>query len=375
MGFTQSSEYINGIWHVGVTNTLAAIGGIPRLRAEILALSRGEKVDNPILGSFEKGRAEFGTDPYKIVFPFDNGTLEYQNYGKDSLTFADRALRGATHLQGKLSFWRAVHSAQQRGFAEQIVHRAAQYLRDGKDSIALSDMGIDPVLAGKLRQDLGTAFVFDGDKLVSVDVTKIRDTKAAEEFVQSVHRGVSQIIQGTFIGETNKWVHDGLMRFVTQFRNFSITSVEKQWARQSGNRGIPAAAGIMIGSMSLAAPIYIARTVLASMGRKDQEEYLDKQLTVAQIARASMNYVALTGLAGDFLDLTTAVTGIGKVTGGRSAASSEFVGNAVAPAIGLVNDVWNGLQNNKEGTDPHELIKALPFSRLPWLLPLLNATN
>lgn len=117
----------------------------------------------------------------------------------------------------------------------------------------------------------------------------------------------------------------------------------------------------------------MARTYLASVGRADQEEYLEKQLSPAQIARASLNYIALSGLAGDFLDATTAVTGIGTVTGGRTGVGKEFVGNVVAPAAGLVDDVWRGLQNTKEGTDPHELVKALPFSRLPWLIPAINA--
>lgn len=376
MGFTQFAEAINGVFHVGALRTLDAVSSMGRLRSEIKALARGEKVENPILGSIEAmSGAEFGTDAYKTVFPFDNPSLQYHTYGKETVNAADRLLRGGAFAQGKLSLWRSIHSTQQRGFAEQIVRKAADYIKKGGNDAALRDMGITDDVIARLRKDIDNIAQFDGEKLTNFDITKATDAEAANEFIQSIHRGVSQIIQGTFIGEQGKWAHDGIMRLMTQFRTFSLTSIEKQWARQVGNVGTAKALGMMLGAMSIAAPIYMMRTYLASVGRSDQEEYLEKQLTAAQIARASLNYIAMSGLAGDFLDATTAITGVGKVTGGRSGAQSEFVGNVVAPSIGLVDDVWRGLQNTKEGTDPHELVKSLPFSRLPWMIPALNALD
>jgi hypothetical protein len=374
MGFTQFGEAINGIFHVGALRTLDSITSMGRLRSEIKALARGEKVDNPIIGSLEHySGAEFGTEAYKTVFPFDNPSLDYHTYGKDTVTAADRLLRGGSFVQGKLSLWRTVHSTQHRGFAEQIVRKAADYLKNGGNDAALRDMGVSDELMTKLRKDLPNIAQFEGNKLTNFDISKTTDPEAANEFIQSIHRGVSQIIQGTFIGERGAWAHDGVMRLMTQFRTFSLTSIEKQWARQVGNVGTAKALGMMLGAMSIAAPIYMARTYLASVGRADQEAYLEKQLTATQIARASLNYISMSGLAGDFLDATTAVTGVGKVTGGRAGNTSEFVGNLVAPSAGLANDVWKGMQNSKEGTDPHELLKALPFSRLPYMIPAINA--
>jgi hypothetical protein len=130
---------------------------------------------------------------------------------------------------------------------------------------------------------------------------------------------------------------------------------------------------MMLGAMSLAAPMYMARVHLASIGRSDREEYLEKQLQPAQIARATLNYIAMSGLAGDFLDAGTAVTGIGKVTGGRTGNQSEFIGNMIAPSLGLLDDAWKAIQNTKDGTDPHELLKTLPFNRHPLLIPAINA--
>jgi hypothetical protein len=348
-----------------------------RLRNEARALARGEKVENSIIGSLEvHGGAEFGTDPYKMVFPFDNGELQYQTYGADTPHFADRALRGASHLQGKLSFWRAIHSAQHRGLAEQIVHKTMRFVRDGGDDIALNDMGIDANLRAKLKQAMPDIAQFDGSgRLHKFDITKMADKQAASEFVQAVHRGTSQIIQGTFVGEQGAYAHSGFLRLLTQFRTFSITSVEKQWARQVGSRGPAAAIGILMGSMSVAAPLYMARVYLNSVGRKDREKYINEQLTPGRIARATLNYVSMSGLAGDFLDATSAVTGLGTPTGGRAGQGQSFVGNVVAPAAGLADDLYKGIQNTKSGTNPHDLVKSLPFSRLPALVPFVNLTD
>lgn len=375
MGFTQMAESINGIWHVGALRTLSAIGDIGRLRSEIKALAKGETVNNPIIGSFEDFRgAEFGTEAYKTVFPFDNGSREVENFGADTLTAADRLLRGASHLQSKLSFWRTIHSVQNRGFAEQIVRKAAQYLKDGSNDVALKDMGFSDDLMGRLRKDLHNIATYDpSGRLTDFDITMASDKKAAEEMTQAIHRGVGQIIQNSFIGERGAWAHDGVMRLMTQFRSFGLTSIEKQWARQTGNVGTAKALGMLLGSMSLAAPVYMARTYLASVGRKDQQAFLEQQLEWKHVAKASLNYVSMSGLAGDFLDATSSVTGLGQTTGGRAGQGSDFVGNVVAPAAGLANDLYKGVQNTKEGTDPHQLIKALPFSRHPLLIPAINA--
>lgn len=375
MGFTQFAEYINLATHMGVTKAFSAITSLPRLRAEAAALSKGDKVDNPIIGSIEVyGGAEFGTDAYKFVFPFDNHGLNYQVNGHDTITLGDRLLRGGVHAQGILSGWRAIHSAQQRGVAEQIVHKALKYIRDGGNDKALTDMGIDEALMRSLKADLGNIATFDANgNLSRLDITKSGDQEAAFAFVQAVHRGTGQIIQGTFIGETGKWAHNGWLRLMSQFRTFSITSVEKQWARNRNNHGAAKGAMMLMGAMSMAAPIYIARQYANSIGRPDQEAWLDKQLTFEKIARATMNYTAASGLIPDFVDAFASVTGLVEMTGGRAGSTTEFVGSVVAPAAGLVDDLWRSVQNSQDGTNVHGVVKNLPFAKLPLLTQAINA--
>jgi hypothetical protein len=268
-----------------------------------------------------------------------------------------------------------VHSAQQRGVAEQIVKKIAKYTRDGQNDIALQQFGISPELQAALRKDLDAVTGWDGAKETGFDVTKITDPDIREQVIQAVHRGTLQIIQGTFIGERGKWVHDGWMRALAQFRTFPITSMEKQWGRQRNSRGVASALGMIMGSMSLATPIYMARTYANSIGREDQEEYLEKNLQPINIARATMNYVAMSGMAGDFVGFTTSLLpddwGVSPVQG-RNGQSADFVGSYILPASSLVDDGYKLLQNLD---DPAAWTKVAPFGRLPWLLPAMNATK
>lgn len=372
MGFNQLAETINGAATLGVRHALASVGSFARLRSEIIALSHGQRVNNPIIGSLETYGAEFGTDHYKMRFPFDMPDRATETYGVETLTAADRLLRSGLHLQGKLSMWRAITAAQERGMAEQIVHKALRYARDGLDSKALADMGIDSDLAAAIRRELPRTARWEGDRLVEFDITKMENREAADAFVQAVHRGTRQIIQGTFIGETGKWAHSSLLKLMLQFKTFSLIAIDKQWNRQVGNHGTAAALGLLLGTMSLAAPIYMIRAGLQSIGRPDRDAYLQKALHPVEIARQTLNYVALSGLAGDLLDALSAVAGY-QPTGGRSGQNKSAVGNIVAPAVGKVNDIYGAIQNSREGTHLAPLMRELPFARLPYLYPAMNA--
>ena len=374
MGFNQLGESINIATTLGVKAALSHVAEFSRLRTEVLKLAQGGKVDNSLLNSIETmGGAEFGTDAYKMVFPLDNPDLFANSLGADSISAGDRLLRGAGHLQSKLSLWRAVHSTQVRAVAEQIVLKAAKALKTGDNDFHLRDMGISDDVLARLRKDFNQVVTMKDGKVTAFDITKAADKEAAHEFIQAVHRGGSQIIQGTFIGESGKYVHNSWLRMLTQFRSFSLTAIDKQWNRQVGNRGIGGAVIVTLAAMSAAAPLYLARTYLASIGRKDQDEYLAKHTSFGAIARATTNYIATSGVAGDFLDAASSLTGTGELTGGRSGTATTLTGNLMGPALGKADKLWGAVQNTKDGTDPHALIKELPLSRLPFLIPAINA--
>lgn len=369
MGFPQFGESFNGVWAVGIKNTLESIVDMPRLIGEVHAIARGEKVENGMLSSMEQfgGGGEFGLDGYTMTTMHTNPEANYASYGHESVTWIDRGLRSGAHVASVLSMHRAIHGAQVRGMSEQIVHKALRYMREGTDDKALADMGFTPRVRAAFMADMDKAVTRDGfGRIKSFDISKISDVDAANEFYQAVVRGANQIIQGSFIGEQGRWTHSNMGRLLSQFRNFPLVAMEKQWARNKGNHGVAGAIGIMVGSMAFAMPVVLARIAFSAQGRADKDEYLAKQLDPMNLARASLNYVGSSGFAGEVMDMLSSAAGA--ETGGRKGGGS--IVSSVLPAAGYIEDVGKAIH---DPTDPYKVAKALPFSRTPVFLIGVNA--
>jgi len=197
--------------------------------------------------------------------------------------------------------------------------------------------------------------------------------------VQAVNRGSKQIIQGSYIGETGKWAHNDLLRVLTQFRTFSLVSMEKQWTRQMAMKGGLKTFGLLLGAMSFAMPIHLARIYANSVGRTDREEYIEDQLNPMLFGRAVLNYASLSGMASDMLDvgaaltsMTEGVTGLESgldMTGVRGLSDGDI--GAIIPGAGYANSVLRGLTSG----DPAALLRTLPGGNVPFAVPLINAIN
>lgn len=373
MAFTQFGEYANGLPALGAAHTLSAVKAFPRLINE---LRTGK--DNPLLKSIELVGGELGTD-YKVNFPYQNLDDTFV-HGQESMGVFTRMVRTTAHAVPYMNGWHYVHAAQVRGMAEQILHKTMKRVRDGVDDMDLDDMGITANVRDALRKDLNNVAKFDANgRLVEFNIEGLSDPTIARDFVQAVNRGAKQIIQGTYIGETGKWAHNDLLRILTQFRTFSLVSTEKQWARQAALRGGLKTFGFLLGAMSFAMPIHLARIYVNSVGRDNREEYIEEQLNPLMFGRAIMNYASLSGLASDMLDvgsalvsMTEGVTGLESgldMTGVRGISDGDV--GAIVPGIGYANSTLRALTSG----NPENLLRSLPGGNIPWAVPLVNAIN
>lgn len=371
MAFTQMGEYANALPALGAVQTLAAVKAFPRLINEI----RTGKA-NPLLESIEQVGGEIGTD-YKVNFPFQNIDDTFV-HGQESMGAFTRMVRTTAHAVPYMNGWHYVHAAQVRGMAEQILHKTMKRVRDGADDIDLDDMGINASVREALRKDLPNIAEFDAKgNLVRFNIEGMTNVEAAREFVQAVNRGSKQIIQGTYIGETGKWAHNDLLRILTQFRTFSLVATEKQWTRQAAMKGGLKTFGFLLGAMSFAMPIHLARIYANSIGRDNREEYIEEQLNPLMFGRAIMNYASLSGFASDMLDvgsalvsMTEGVTGLESgldMTGVRGISDGD-VGDIV-PGIGYANSTLRAITSG----NPENLLRSLPGGNIPWAVPLVNA--
>lgn len=370
--FTQAAETMQLIHHLGLRSLFSGVASLPSILGDVGRIKKGLPPNRHLLTSIEQYGGEIGTDSYKMVAPLDPPDARLEQYMEQS-GILSRLLRGGGHLQSKISGFRGLMAAQHRMAAEQILMKAARFIRDGGEDVALRDMGFTKEVTDSLRLDLHNVAQWDAKgRLQSFDMTQVSDPRTAEAFVQAVHRGTSQIIQGTFIGERNKWLHNDYLRLMLQLRVFGLTAAEKQWGRTRMNHSYTYAAGMMLGQMALVAPIHAARVQFASVGREDREKYIKENMNPVAFARATMNYSSLSGLMGDVMEIGS---GVAAGWGGKDAAElmgarqqSGGVGRII-PAAGSI-DAFQKVVTGK--ANAYTALKQLPFSSLWYLAPAIN---
>lgn len=381
MGFAQLSETANAISAFGVMQSLRMVPQFRRLLKEVHALARGEQVNNPILDGFDSFYGNIGMHHYRNTWAHQMGDPNEVAFGRDSIGVIARLIRGGSHLQAKLSLWRAIQAVQQRGVAEMAINKGLTYVRDGLDTPALRDMGISPQLAERIKRDLNNVAEFDERGVVRFEPQKTQDEQAMKEFLDAIQRGVGQIIQDTYVGETGKWAHNGWLKFLTQFRTYSITSFEKQLVRQFRTHGALKAAAILLASVSVSAPIYASRVMLSAMlmPAREREEYVERRLSPWELGVAALGYTAMAGSLRDVVDIAGTLGGYDIPGSPRTPRGG--VASSIIPGLSLAEDIAASIAGvapkmRADGTfgspDPGAITKILPFGRTPYILPVLN---
>jgi hypothetical protein len=379
--FPQLGTYIDAVIAVGLNRVVGSIIGIPRLAKEVRALANGGTVDNPILSGLETMGPEFGMTDYKIFGMYDANDMT-EIYGRERVGVLTRFIRSSAHGVRIASGHRALVAVQTRGMAEQIVQKAWRYIRDGGEDAALADMGMSPSLVADLRKYMND--VVQWDEAGNLKVFDPRNVPLGGEqsmiaFRDLVWRGAGQIVQREFPGETGKWAHDGLLKTLFQFRTFSIVAHQKQLGRNIGVHGKSKAFWYLMGAISLAVPIHAARVALriSMLPQDEQDKVIERELNPLALTRAAMNYTGQLGLMADVLDVGTGfgsgwadVAGVDlpaglRPTAGRTMAQQELIGGQFAPALGVVNDLAQGI-----GGRPDRIIRSIPGNNLPYLQPL-----
>lgn len=383
--FPQMGAYVDAVVGLGVTRALRAAGATNKMRKEVQAMVRGETVHNPILSGLEGLGPDFGTADYRIFGMFDTPEMA-DIAGKETVGVVTKAIRGGANLQRVLSGHRWVTAAQTRGFADQIVRKAMRFIKEGGEDVALKDMGIQGEMVSTLQARLNKIATFDTNgELMSfdprkLDVDDIAGRRAVIAFRDSVLRGTNQIMNKEFPGEVGKWAHNGWLKLLFQFRTFSMVAQQKSFNRILHTQGAAKLTGLLLGGMAIAAPIHMARAALRAslMSENDREEFLDKQLHPMALGRATMNYLAAMGLWADVIE---AGSGLGtgwadafgfdmpeglKPTGGRTMKDTDLIGGQLAPSLGVINDIGQGVMGK-----PDKLWKSAPFASLPYIQPVL----
>lgn len=378
--FAQLVETFNLVPAVGARGMMGAMSRFPTLAKEAKALARGEKVNNPLLNELDQMWGGIGKEQYRFLSPVgETGRNDVVAYSNANMSLAHRIFSTMEQAQQRMTFFNALLAAQQRGAAEQILHKAAKFLRNGDNDKALADMGITPELRDKMKAEKDV-FVFDKDgNLVEFNPLKAKDAEAMMDFSVSVRRGVGQIFQETFIGERGAWVHNDVWRLLAMFRGYVIGSIQKQLARSVDVHGAWKTAGYIAGAMSFALPIQWAKAHIQSVGMSEdeREKFLDKRLAPDKLAFTALSYTATAGMLAEAASVPLAAFGQDFVTmrmGGKTSIAQ------LSPALGLAETLWNtpadlvGRENADGETvrSTNNLRRLMPLGATPQIMTIMN---
>lgn len=359
----QLAETANMATTLGVGSAMRFTRDLPRLVQDVR-----HNRSSPLLESLEIPGGRLG-DEFQAVMPWQD-VDEVAVAGRDAPSALGRILRSASNAQALMTGFKYVHAAQVRGASEQIILKALRYTREGSNDAAMKSMGFSDELREAVKQQLDNIATFDADgNVTKLDIRSSTDPQAMLAFQQVVERGAKQIIQGTFIGERGAFMHDSFLRLLTQFRSFSLTSMDKQFSRVRADQGTAKALGLLLGQMSFAIPIHLGRVSLnaATMEDSKRQEYLETNLAPGMLARATLNYASLGGLMGDIVDAGAATAGL-EMSGARTGQSS-FSSNI--PAVGAVDGAARAVTNR----DLSGIVKALPGGNTIFLTPVANGLH
>lgn len=376
----QVGDYSNAVASLGVTRAFQAVGALPRLFKEVGHMAKGGEAKNPILKDLDH-MSYVGMEDYASSRLFDVRDYDVPIEGRNDMGTFGRIVRNAANAQYLISGHRRLVAVQTRGMAEKILDKALSFVRDGKNDVALQDMGFGESLRKRIGENLPKIAEFDKNgRLTKLDLYE--GDLTPEELMsirQVVNRGAGQIVQRTFIGETAPWVHDSTLSLLYKFRTYSITAMEKQWSRNTMNHGHVVAFATLMGSMSWAVPLHMARVNAKTVGmsRAEADKYKEKNLNFLALGRATLNYAAASGLIGDIIDVGA---GYGAVVGGDPGkqfaeqlgqsgrqGAKPVLGGTLAPPLGLVEDAWKASHGDGE-----KLFKLLPGSNMLPVQPFLN---
>lgn len=239
-------------------------------------------------------------------------------------------------------------------------------------SVKREQLGISDGMAVRIRQmiDKHAVYLPDGTlDYLNVDQWEFKD--AAEIFFASARREATQSVQEMNAGSVNKRLRSEVGKSFFQFLSFPLASMEQQTMRQGvrfANGDAQQVSKIMLFSMMLGSMMYMGRSQLNSMGRSDQEEYMERRMETGNFVQGAISQIGAASMVGYIYQLTT-----GAMDGNTNALTPAGVTMGLGVAKGVA-DLWDAVgEGELTETELRSMLRVLPFNSLYGVRQILNA--
>lgn len=393
LGFAQLAESAPIVYNMGVKSALANMPILRKLRMDLLSSKIDEAQAKEMLEVFGFGGENLRHNSVHALDEF--GTLdgsfgnmnEWEGFWRKASRTSSRMAQGVNTL----SLAPVVTNAMQRWAGRAVYFNVDRWIRgvEKPDEQLLRFMGIDDAMWSRIKSQQ-KYFTRGQNGGVLFNFEKWDDFGARATLQSGVLRMGRKMVQENDVGMMNRLSrkHPIMFKMMLQFRTFMLGAWSNHTLHQvnrSLNMGPVGGAwhifsAIQVGILA-AAPGYMLRTYLQSIGRSDREEFLKERLSPNAIAKASFQNSSISSFAPALVD-SLALSGLyDPVFAYRSTglASDPIMGS---PTGGLLNDSIRSVRSvvsAVKGDDEFSQRDARRLGSLvlPNLLPvtaLMNAT-
>ena len=192
----------------------------------------------------------------------------------------------------------------------------------------------------------------------------------ADLFFLAARREGTQNVLEMNAGSVNRHLRTPLGMTMFQFLSFPMSSME-QIAFRLGVRATNGEAmeisKLLVSSMMLGTLMYGARTYLNSMGRDDQDDYLERNLTMGKVLAGGISNVGAASLGGYIYQVSNSL--IDGNTRALTPAGLSLVAG-VGKGLGDIYEIAQG--DNLTESEVRGMLRLLPFSSLLGARQILN---
>lgn len=381
MGFAQIPELARAITKMGLGTVLKSIPATKFLRSRAArkgGTAQGELLE-PELREMEELIGYIGEDNWLTGWNVrhDEFGETADNIGRLSAVI-DNGLAMGSRINTWLSGFKAIQGGSEKIVARSINKRLKQHLMGERElpKRDLEEVGLDENTMKRLKRhfdDNPMYADYNGEKVRMMNFDAM-EPDLRETVGIAVRRMSGRLIQRNFIGDEGIWMNKWWGKALTQFKSFSIVSIEKQLIHDLRGDKIQAAQ-IMAWSALLGYASYATQMQMQAIGREDSNKFLREKFDTQNIAIGVFNklpQVAGFGLAGDALATFGLMPDSLMQAPGRMGFRQQGFGDLVAGA-GVISDAVNLSQalvkyaNGDDDVSTRQLV-----DKVRRLVPLAN---
>jgi hypothetical protein len=381
MGFAQIPEVARSITKMGLGTVLSSVPATRFLRsrkARVGGKASGEVIE-PELREMEELVGYIGEDNW-----LSGWNVRHDEFGEsaDNLNrlsaIADNGLAMGSRINTVLSGFKAIQGGSEKIVARSINKRLKEHLSGGRKlpQADLDEIGLDDATMKRLQRhfDDNPAYAdYNGEKVRMMNFDAM-EPELRETVGVAVRRMSGRLIQRNFIGDEGIWMNKWWGKALTQFKSFSIVSIEKQLIHDLRGDKIQAAQ-ILAWSTLLGFASYSTQMHMQALGRADRDKFLEDKFATNNIAMGVFNklpQVAGFGLGGDFLATIGLMPDSMMQAPGRMGFQQQGFGELVAGAgvIGDAFDLTRAMARYATGDDDVNTRQVV--DKVRRLVPLAN---